>query len=235
MKRVLLKISGEALGGEKKLGISPKEIKLIAKQIKEAYDLKIAKIGIVCGGGNFFRGRDALEVGIERVDCDYMGMMGTILNSIALKNALNVIGCPTKVLSCLEVKDAIETYTKEKANEYLESGFVVIYAGGLGKPYFSTDTASLTRSVETNVKLVLMAKNGVDGVYDKDPRQFKDAKKIEKLTHKEILENKLEVMDLEAAKIADEFDIDIHLFDMDSDNAITRAIKGEIFGTIITK
>ncbi len=235
MKRVVLKLSGEALGGKKGEGIDPIVINSLAEEIKIAHDLNTYNIGIVVGGGNFFRGRDAEKIGIERVECDYMGMTGTILNAIALKNALMKIGCPAKVLSCLEMPQVLDTYTASEANSILEENNVCIFAGGTGKPFFSTDTATLLRAVDINANLVLMAKNGVDGVYDKDPNIDKNAKKYDILTHRDILKEKLQVMDLTAASIADEHNIDILVFDINLPGAIKSALEGNKIGTLIKK
>lgn len=235
MKRVVLKLSGEALGGKSGVGVDPIVITDLAKEIKAAYDLKTYEIGIVVGGGNFFRGRDAEKIGIERVECDYMGMTGTILNAIALKNALVQAGCPTKVLTCLELPQVLETYTVSEANKLLEEGNICIFAGGTGKPFFSTDTATLLRAVDIKACLVLMAKNGVDGVYDKDPNVDKNAKKYDILTHRDVLKEKLQVMDLTAASIADENDINILVFDMSLKGAIKTALEGKKIGTLIKK
>jgi len=235
MRRVLLKISGEALGGIKKAGVDPNEVNEIARQIKEAQETGEVSVGIVVGGGNFFRGRDAEKMGIDRVSCDYMGMTGTILNAMSLMNALLNIGVKAKALTCLELPQVLETYTIEGANKYLEDGYVLIYAGGTGKPYFSTDTATLMRASETKCEVALMAKNGVDGVYDKDPNVDTTAKKYDILTHKDVIKNNLGVIDLTAASIADENDIDLLVFDMNAKDAVKKAILGEKLGTIIKK
>ena len=235
MERVILKISGEALGGIKKVGIDPVTVNEIASEIKEAKDTSDVEIGIVVGGGNFFRGRDAESLGMDRVSCDYMGMTGTILNAMALKNALLKINVKTEILTCLELPQALTTYTKKEAIKYLEDGYVVIYAGGTGRPYFSTDTATLMRAVDTNASTVLMAKNGVDGVYDKDPNVDKTAKKYDILTHRDILLNNLGVMDLTAATIANDNNINIRVFDMNAKGAVKDALLGKNIGTIIKK
>jgi len=234
MDRVLLKLSGEALGDSGK-GISPVTIKTIAKEIYDAYITNTKSISIVVGGGNFFRGRDAMDIGMDRVTMDYMGMTGTILNAIYLREALKTLGAKVVALTCLEIPKVLETYTIDAANKYLSEGYIVIYGGGIGLPYYSTDTASLMRSSETGVKTVLMAKNGVDGVYDKDPNKYSDAKKLDKLTHEEVIKNKLEFMDLTAASIANDFDIDLVVFDCLKEDAIKNAILGEISGTVVKK
>ncbi len=235
MNRIVLKLSGEALGGEKGIGVDPVVAKALAQEIKEAYELKTHRISIVCGGGNFFRGRDAKELGVDRVECDYMGMIGTVMNAIYLKNALIQAGVKTKVISCLEIPTAVETYTVSGANEYLDDDNVVIFAGGTGRPYFSTDTATLLRAVDINANLVLMGKNGVDGVYSADPNVDKNAVKYDILSHRDILKENLNVMDLTAASIADEHNIDIIVFDISAKGAIKKALQGEKIGTLVRK
>jgi len=234
MERVLLKLSGEALGESGK-GINKDTIKTVAKEIYDAWIENVKAISIVVGGGNYFRGRDAMDLGMDRVTMDYMGMTGTILNAIYLREALKQLGAKVVVLTCLELPQVLETYSIDAANKYLSDNTIVIYGGGTGKPYFSTDTASLLRAKDTKVKTVLMAKNGVDGVYDKDPNKFSDAKKIDKLTHDDVINNKLEFMDLSAAQIANENDIDLVVFDCLKKDAIKNAILGEISGTVVKK
>jgi len=235
MDRVILKLSGEALSGDRNAGIDPKKIKDLALEIKEAQELNLKQIGVVVGGGNFFRGRDAKDLGMDRIDCDYMGMIGTLLNALALKDMLLSLGAKVKVLTSLEVPEAIELYNKEDAINYLEEGNIVIFAGGTGRPLFSTDTAALLKATDINAKEILMAKNGVDGVYDDDPKINPNAKKYDILTHKDVLTNSLQVMDMTAASIADTNDIDIVVFDIASKDAIKKAIKNEKIGTLIKK
>ena len=235
MERCILKLSGGALKGKRESGIDPDKLLSIAAQIKEAQELNIKSIGIVFGGGNFFRGRDSEKIGLDRVDCDYLGMLGTIFNSVALKDALEKLGAKVKLFTSLEVPKAIETYDKDKANKAFEEGYIVIFAGGTGRPYCSTDTATLEKARDTHAKLILMAKEGTDGVYDSDPNKNKNAKKYDILSHKEILEKRLEVMDPDAAKIADEENIDILVFNIDEGHAILDAVKGNIQGTLIKK
>lgn len=235
MERYILKLSGEALGGEKKMGLDPVEVTRICEEIKEAYLKGNSQIGIVCGGGNFFRGRDSESLGLKRIDADYMGMLGTLENAIGLQNKFEAIGVKAKALTCLNVPDVLELYTKEAALKYLEEGYVVIFGGGTGKPFFSTDTATALRAQDMKAKKVLMAKNGVDGVYDSDPKTNPNAKKIDVLTHKEIISNNLNVMDLTAASIFDENDVECLVFDMNEKGNITKVLSGENIGTIIKK
>ena len=235
MDKIILKLSGEALKGDKESGIDTSKLIHFAKEIKAANDLDTARIGIIVGGGNFFRGRDALKIGLSRVDTDYMGMLGTILNAIALNDCLSSMGAKVKTFSSLPLPTVLEEYNKDEAIKYLENGYITIFAGGTGKPYCSTDSATLMKARDVKARMVIMGKNGVDGVYTDDPKTNPNAKKYDILTHKEILDNKLNVMDLEAAAIAEEENIDIFVFNIDEENAIARAIKGEIEGTTIKK
>ena len=232
MEKVMLKISGEALKGSLDNGIDPVILDNIASQIKEASQM--ASISIVLGGGNFFRGRDAEALSLDRVDLDYMGMLGTVLNSLALKSVLKSKGVDVVLFSSLEVS-SIDVYFEDDAINALNDGKVVIFAGGTGRPYYSTDTAALLKAANIGVTRVIMGKIGVDGVYDSDPRVNKDAKKYDILSHKDLIENNLGVMDLSAAVIADTNDIDIFVFSIEEEDAIIKAVKGEISHTLITR
>ena len=231
-KRVLLKMSGEALKGDTHYGIDPKTVKSIAKQIKDAYDLG-CEIGIVVGGGNIFRGKTAAELGIERAQADYMGMLATIINALAVQDALESIGVPTRVLSALEVKEVAESYIRRRAMRHIEKGRVCIFAGGIGSPYFSTDTASVLRATEMEAEAVLMAKNGTEGVYDSDPRKNPDAKLYKHLTFNEVLSKNLQVMDSTAASLCKDNNVKLVVFNMNKEGNIVRAIKGEDIGTLV--
>ena len=235
MSRIILKLSGESLKGNKESGIDYDVVLKYAKEIKKVYDLCEYGIGIIIGGGNFFRGRDALKAGLERVDCDYMGMMGTILNSVAMKDILESIGVKVELYTSLSVPDAFKTYNKDEAIKALDDKKVVLFAGGTGKPYCSTDSATLLKAKDVMAKTVLMGKNGVDGVYDSDPKINPQAKKYDILSHKEILDKKLNVMDLEAAQVAMDENIDIIVFNVDKENAIIDALSGKNIGTLIKK
>jgi uridylate kinase len=234
-KRIMIKLSGEALAGKTGIGIDPLVVKKIAHEIKAAFDLGICEIGIVVGGGNIFRGKLASEMGIERSSADYMGMIGTILNALALQNSLEALGVETRVMTALTIPEVAEPYIQRKAISHLEKGFVVIFGGGTGNPYFSTDTTSALRAAEIGANIIYMAKNGIDGVYNTDPRKNPDAIKYKKLTHQEVLKQELAVMDSTAAALCNDNDIDIYVFDMNVDGNIKRAILGEPIGTIITK
>jgi uridylate kinase len=234
-KRIMIKLSGEALAGKSGIGIDPQVVKKIAQEIKHAFDLGLCEIGIVVGGGNIFRGKLASEMGIERSSADYMGMIGTILNALALQNSLEALGVETRVMTALTIPEVAEPYIQRKAISHLEKGYVVIFGGGTGNPYFSTDTTSALRAAEIGADIIYMAKNGIDGVYDSDPRKNPNAVKYKKLTHQEVLKQELAVMDSTAAALCNDNDIDIYVFDMNVEGNIRRAILGEPIGTIITK
>lgn len=231
-KRVLLKLSGEALKGETFFGINPQTVKETANQIKEIYDLG-CEIGIVCGGGNIWRGKTGEELGIERAQADYMGMLATIMNSLALQNALEQAGVPTRCLSALEVQAVAEPYIRRRAIRHLEKGRVCIFAGGLGNPYFSTDTAAATRAIEIGADVVLMAKNGTEGVYDSDPRKNPNAKMYEELSFSEVLNKNLAVMDSTAASLCKDNGMKLIVFNMNKPGNIVKAVKGEHIGTLV--
>lgn len=232
-RRVMIKLSGEALAGESGIGIDPLVVKKIAREIKSAYDLGVCEIGIVVGGGNIFRGKLGDEMGIERSSADYMGMIGTILNALALQNSLEAIGVPTRVMSSLNIPEVAEPYIRRKAISHLEKNYIVIFGGGTGNPYFTTDTTSALRAAELGASIIYMAKNGTDGVYDKDPKVFNDSIRYKELTHKEVLSKGLEVMDSTAAALCHDNKIDIYVFDMNVKGNIKRAILGEDIGTMI--
>ena len=230
-KRIIIKLSGEALIGDDNKVIDPLRVREIAYEIKEAYDLGNLEIGVIIGGGNIWRGQIASEMGFERSSADYMGMIATIMN--ALQNALEELGIETRTMTSLNIPQVAEPYIRRKALSNLEKGRIVIFGGGTGNPYFSTDTTSALRAAEIGAGVVLMAKNGTDGVYDKDPRFNKDAKRYVSLSHQEVLEKKLEVMDSTAAALCKDNDINIIVFDMNEHGNIRRAANGEKIGTLI--
>lgn len=231
-KRVIIKMSGEALKGSSDLGIEPKMVNQYAKEIKEAYDLGI-EIGIVVGGGNFWRGKEAEGLGMGRAQADYMGMIGTIMNGLALQDALEKLDVPVRVASSIEIKQVAEPYIRRKALKALEDKVVMIFVGGTGSPYFSTDSAASLRALELDADVILMGKNGVDGVYDKDPNKYKDATKYLELSHKTILEKDLEIMDSTAASLCKDNKVDIIVFNMLEQGNIKKAILGKKVGTKI--
>ncbi len=231
-KRVLLKLSGEALKGETSFGIDPQTVKAIALQIKDIYDLGV-EIGIVVGGGNIWRGKTAEGLGMDRAQADYMGMLATIMNGLAVQDALENAGVPSRVMTALPIDTVAEPYIRRRAIRHLEKGRVCIFAGGLGSPYFSTDTACVLRATEIGAEVVLMAKNGTDGVYDCDPRTNKDAKLYSEITFSEILAKNLAVMDSTAASLCKDNKLSLIVFNMNKEGNIVKAVKGEKIGTLV--
>lgn len=232
-QRIILKLSGEAMKGETNYGIDPKTVKNIALEIKEVYALGV-QIGVVIGAGNLWRGVIGEELGMDRTQADYMGMLGTIMNGLALQDALESIGVPSRVLSAIAVSEVAEPYIRRRAIRHLEKGRVTIFVGGTGSPYFSTDTAAGLRAAEIGAEIILMAKNGTKGVYNKDPRLHTDAIMYQKLTLQEILEKNLLVMDSTAASICKDNKINIVVFDMNEKGNIKKAVKQEKVGTMVT-
>lgn len=231
-KRVLLKMSGEAIKGDTPFGIDSTTVHSIAKQIKDAHALGV-EIGIVVGGGNIWRGKTASELGMERAQADYMGMLATVMNGLAVQDALEHIGVPTRVLSALSIDEVAEPYIRRRAIRHLEKGRVCIFVGGLGSPYFSTDTACVLRAAEIGAEIVLMAKNKTEGVYDSDPRKNPNAKMFEELTFAEILAKDLQVMDSTAASLCKDNGLNLIVFNMNTEGNIVKAAKGEKIGTFV--
>ncbi len=232
-KRVVLKLSGEALKNKKEQTIIDS---VLLNKVAEAIQL-LTKAGIqvavVIGAGNIFRGKLASEIGIEHSVADYMGMLGTIINSLALQSALENIGVECRVMSSIEVDAVCEKYIRRKAISHLEKGMVTIFAGGTGNPYFTTDTTATLRAIEINADAILMAKNGVEGVFDKDPTKYKDAKLIDKITFEDLYKKNLGVMDHTAVAMMLNQKIEIRVFSMDDLNNFKKVIDGENIGTII--
>lgn len=231
-KRVLLKMSGEALKGQTNYGIDPNTVKNVANQIKEVCKLGV-EVGIVVGGGNIWRGKTASELGMDRAQADYMGMLATVMNGLAVQDALESVGVPTRVLSAIEISEVAEPYIRRRAIRHLEKGRVCIFVGGIGSPYFSTDTAGVLRATEIGAEVVLMAKNGTEGVYDCDPRTNPDAKLYSELSFTEVIAKNLAVMDSTASALCRDNNIELIVFNMNTDGNILRAIKGEKIGTIV--
>ncbi|NLL68753.1 MAG: UMP kinase [Acholeplasmataceae bacterium] len=229
-KRIILKISGEALKGDNLSGIDPKTVKSIAAQIKEVHELGV-QIGVVVGAGNLFRGRIGQELGMDRSQADYMGMLGTIMNGLALQDGLEGLGVPTRVMTAVEVNAVAEPYIRRRALRHFNKGYVLIFVGGTGSPYFSTDTAAALRAAELNMEAILMAKNGIDGIYNKDPLKYDDAKMYHELTQREILEKRLEVIDQTAAAMCLENQIELIVFNMNKPGNIKKAVLKEKLGT----
>ncbi|MCI6509144.1 MAG: UMP kinase [Bacilli bacterium] len=234
MQRVILKLSGEALATQQGTGINPVKVKEIAEEIKNLVNENI-QVGVVIGAGNIWRGREASEFMMDRVSADYMGMLATILNCLALKNTLENLHVQAVVMTSLSMPSVAEPYVREKALNHLNKNRVVIFGGGTGSPLFSTDTCAALRAKEVNASVILMAKNGVDGVYSDDPRVNKNAFRYDYLTYDQILTDHLHVMDLTAATLCSENDIKTIVFDMNVKGNITKVIKHPEIGTIITK
>ncbi len=232
MERIILKLSGQALS-DNGTGISAKKIETVVKEIKELASTDV-QIGIVCGAGNMWRGRDAESNNMERSLADSIGMLGTIMNSLAVENGLKNAGLKAITLSAVPMPSLVKSYTRGDAVEYLEKGYIVIFAGGTGNPYFSTDTAAALRASEIGAKKILMAKNGTDGVYDSDPRKNPNAKRYTHLTYQQMLNEKLEVMDLTAASLCGDNDIDTVVFDMNKGGNIKQIMIDPSIGTIVS-
>ena len=233
MQRIILKISGEALS-DNGSGISMEKVNAISEEIKELYDSGDIQLGIICGAGNMWRGRDAIRNGMDRTNADYMGMLGTILNAVALQSALERLGLDTRVMTSLSIPQIAEPYIRREADSHLNKGRICIFGGGTGNPFFSTDTTAALRASELGCNKILMAKNGTDGVYDKDPRKHKDAKRYDVISHQEVLSKKLGVMDLTAATMCAENNIDILVFDMNVKGNIKKAANESSIGTLVT-
>ena len=230
-KRILLKISGEALLGEQQFGIDNKPIEKIAKDIKHARE-NGTEIAVVVGGGNIFRGvKNSSKLGMDQASGDYVGMLATVMNAVALQSALIKLEVPCRVQSAIEMKQIAEPYIRHRAIRHLEKGRVVIFAAGTGNPFFTTDTAAALRASEINAQAMLMAKNGVDGVYTDDPKTNPEAKKIDKMSYDEIIKNELKVMDTSACALCKQNNIPIIVFDFDQDNGLGKILKGENIGT----
>ena len=228
-KRVLLKLSGEALAGEKGFGIDFDVVQRVGKEIKKIIDLGI-EVGIVIGGGNIWRGRDGK--GMDRTTADHMGMLATCINALALQDSLERLNVETRVQTAIEMREIAEPFIRRRALRHLEKGRVVIFGAGSGNPYFTTDTVAALRAAELEANVMLLAKN-VDGVYDKDPNKYSDAKKIDKLTYLDILEMELEVIDSTAASLCKDNNIPIIIFGLSDKDSILKAISGEKIGTIV--
>ena len=235
-KRVLLKLSGEALKDDKEVQILNVDgVKKIASVIKNLHDNDI-QIAVVIGAGNIWRGKLATQIGIEQAPADYMGMLGTIINATAVSSALNNQNVPSVVFSSLPAIDPITvTYSPEAAIKAMEEGKVVFLAGGTGKPFFTTDTAATLRAIETNCEAVFMGKNGVEGIYDKDPTKNEDAKFIKNITYQEILNKKLQIMDLSAVELVKDKNIEMRVFSMADPKNFLEVAQGSSLGTTVKK
>ncbi len=219
------------LSGTQDFGLEPDALEIYAKKIKTVYD-KGHQIGIVIGGGNIFRGMSVAAKGMDRVAGDYLGMLATIMNSVALQSALEKLGCNTRVMSAITITQLAEPYIRRKAARHLDKGRIVIMAGGTGNPYFTTDTAAVLRGIEINADIIMKGTK-VDGVYDKDPIKFSDAKRYQELTYKEVINNELKVMDLTAITLCRENNFPILVFNLKHENSINNALESRKYATII--
>ncbi|HEX6511137.1 MAG TPA: UMP kinase [Chloroflexota bacterium] len=224
--RILLKLSGEALMGNKEFGLDLPVVQEVAKQIKGAAALGV-QVGVVVGGGNIFRGLAASTAGMDRVQADYMGMLATVMNSMALQDALEKLDVPTRVQTAIPMASVAEPYIRRRATRHMEKGRVVIFAAGTGNPYVTTDTAGALRAVEIEAQVLLLAKNKVDGVYDADPRKVPGAKKFDRLTYIEAINKSLEVMDPTAITLCMDNHLPIIVFALPGDDNLRRIVQGE--------
>ena len=233
-RRVLLKLSGEALMGESTFGIDWDTLSSIAGQIRIVHDQHGVETGVVVGGGNFWRGQTAADQGMETAQAHYAGMLATIINALALQDALEKLGVDTRVQTAIAVTAVAEPYIRRRAIRHLEKRRVVILAGGTGNPFFTTDTGAALRAIEIDAEVLLMAKNGTDGVYDADPRLVADARKYEQVSHHEALNRRLKVMDSTALALCMDNKLPIIVFDVDVEGNIERAVLGEKIGTLVS-
>jgi uridylate kinase len=231
-RRILLKLSGEALAGSGAYGIEPGTLEQIASEIAELKELGV-EVCLVIGGGNIFRGIAGASKGMDRANADYMGMLATVINAVAMQDALENIGLPARVLSAIEMKEVAEPYVRRRAVRHLAKGRVVIFAAGTGNPYFTTDTAASLRAMEMHSEIVLKATK-VDGIYDKDPVEYPDAKRYAELTYMDILQNRIKVMDSTAISLCMEHNLPLCVFDLGEAGNIKRVVLGENIGTIVS-
>jgi uridylate kinase len=232
-KRILLKLSGEALMGDLDFGTDPARVKAVAQAVKTVHDRDV-EIAIVVGGGNIYRGMKAAATGMDRATGDYMGMLATVLNALPLQDALEQIGVRTRVQSALTIAEVAEPYIRRRAMRHLEKGRVVIFAAGTGNPFFTTDTAAALRAVEVKAEAILMAKNGVEGVYTADPREDPTAELLERVSYSDAIQRGLKVMDATALTLCRENNTPIHVFNMDDERNIDRIVSGERVGTLVS-
>jgi uridylate kinase len=230
-KRILLKLSGEALMGEEDYGIDPKVINRIATEIHEIHEMGV-EIGIVIGGGNIFRGAGLAKSGIDRVTGDHMGMLATVMNSLALQNAIEKAGSKVRVMSAIQIHEVCEDYIRRKAIRHLEKGNIAVFAAGIGNPFFTTDSAASLRAIEIDAEIVLKATK-VDGVYSADPVTNPNAVKYDELSYDDVIEKKLAVMDTAAVVLCRDQGMPLRIFNMGSSGALMKIIQGESIGTIV--
>lgn len=232
--RVLIKLSGEALMGQRDFGTDPDEVGRIASEIADLVDRRV-EVAVVVGGGNIYRGIDGTTGGVDRATGDYMGMMATLLNALTLQDALESRGRFTRVLSAIDVREVAEPYIRRRAMRHLEKGRIVIFAAGTGNPFFTTDTAAALRALEIHAEAILMAKNGIEGVFDRDPAADPDAQFIPELTHMEAIERSLGVMDSTALSLCMDHQLPIYVFNMGVNGNMGRIVSGEKVGTLVSQ
>jgi uridylate kinase len=233
-QRVVLKLSGEALAGEQGFGLSPQIILSVAEQVKEVVELGV-EVAVVVGGGNIWRGKVGSEMGMDRATADYMGMLATVMNSLALQDSLEKVGIETRVQSSIEMRQVAEPYIRRKAIRHLEKKRVVIFAAGTGNPYFSTDTTAALRAAEIEADVILMGKNNVDGVYSDDPKTNSKAVKYDELSFLEVIQQGLQVMDSTASTLCMDNDIPLIVFSIMEHGNIKRVVLGEKIGTVVRR
>lgn len=231
-KRVLLKLSGEILAGEEGFGIDPSKASYLANEIKSIYDLKVS-IGLIIGAGNIFRGMEAASRGMDRVTGDYLGMLATIMNAISVQDALEKVGCETRTLSAIDVKQISEPYIRRRAIRHIEKERIVIVAGGTGNPFFTTDSAAALRATELGAEIVIKGTK-VNGIYDKDPEKHNNAKKYSNISFDRVLRKNLRVMDLTAITLCKENNLPIQVFDIKIPGALKQIILGDHIGTLVS-
>ena len=227
-RRIVLKLSGEAMAGERGIGIDIDTVKAIASQVKVIHEMGV-ETSIVIGGGNFWRGRDGNTM--DRATSDYMGMLGTVMNGLAFQDCLEQMGVDTRVQTAIEMKEVAEPYIRRRAIRHLEKGRVVIFSAGIGNPYFSTDTTAALRAAEIDADVILLAKKGVDGIYDADPKTNPDAKKFDNLSYHEILSRELKIMDATATSLCMDNSIPLIVFGIDEENSMIDVVCGKHIGT----
>ncbi|HEM2864860.1 TPA: UMP kinase [Streptococcus suis] len=232
-ERILIKLSGEALAGECGVGIDLKTVQEMAKEIQEVAESGI-QIALVIGGGNLWRGEPAAEAGMDRVQADYTGMLGTVMNALVMADSLKQLGVDTRVQTAIAMQSVAEPYIRGRALRHLEKGRIVIFGAGIGSPYFSTDTTAALRAAEIEADAILMAKNGVDGVYNADPKKDANAVKFNELTHREVISRGLKIMDATASTLSMDNDIDLVVFNMNEPGNIKRVVFGEPIGTTVS-
>ncbi|HEP1843154.1 UMP kinase [Streptococcus suis] len=232
-ERILIKLSGEALAGERGVGIDIQTVQEMAREIQEVAESGV-QIALVIGGGNLWRGEPAAEAGMDRVQADYTGMLGTVMNALVMADSLKQLGVDTRVQTAIAMQSVAEPYIRGRALRHLEKGRIVIFGAGIGSPYFSTDTTAALRAAEIEADAILMAKNGVDGVYNADPKKDANAVKFNELTHREVISRGLKIMDATASTLSMDNDIDLVVFNMNEPGNIKRVVFGEQIGTTVS-